>query len=140
MKRSAVRLGMAAPLPQVTPDKPLTVVYSDNWAVNAKAPADKRIVAWDLVHFAAARGRLFWTAARHLQPVRWYDPGLEGRPLPFLGVFLHDLSVGRPSARSAHYRELQSAIARMTDRVILNNADPQQALDQAANEYAAAYK
>lgn len=128
-----------APLPQMTPEKPVTIVYSDNWVVSAKVPADERIVAWDFVHFAATQPRLFWTAAGHFQPVRWYDP-LAARPLPFLGVFVHELVIGRPLARSTHYPELQSALARMIDRVFLNDADPKQALDQAADEYAAAYR
>ena len=38
-------------------------------------------------------------------------------------------------ARTHHYGELQAALARMIDRVILNNADPKQALDQAAEEF-----
>lgn len=127
------------PLPQMSPERPVDIVSSDNWAVSAKAPEDERIVAWDFVHYAAAQPRLFWTAAGHLQPVRWYDP-LAGRPLPFLGVFIHDLAIGRPLARSTHYPELESALARMIGRVFLENADPKQALDQAAAEYAAAYK
>ena len=127
------------PVPQMAPDKPVTIVYSDNWVVSAKAPADERIVAWDFVHFAATQPRLFWTAAGHLQPVRWYDP-LAARPLPFLGVFIHELAIGRPLPRSTHYPELESALDRMIDRVFLNDADPKQALDQAASEYGAAYR
>lgn len=127
------------PLPQMAPDKPVTVVYSDNWVVGAKVAADQRVVAWDFVHFAATQPRLFWTAAGHLQPLRWYDP-LAARPLPFVGVLLRELTIGRPLARSTHYADLQSVLARMIDRVLLNNADPKQALDQAAADYAAAYR
>lgn len=129
----------AAPLPQMTPETPITIVYSDNWAVNAKAPADERTVAWDFIHFAATQPRLFWTAAGHLQPVKWYDP-LAGRQPPFLGVFVHELAAGRPVARSTHYTELRAALAKMIDRIFLNGADPKRALDQAAGEYAAAYR
>jgi|GEM_PF-1868118 len=129
----------AVPMPQMNPDGPAAIVYSDNWAVSAKAPEDRRVVAWDFVHFAATQPRLFWTAARHLQPVRWYDP-LAGRQLPFLGVYVHEMAIGRPLARSTHYPELQTALARMIGRVFLGSADPKQALDQAADEYAAAYK
>lgn len=35
---------------------------------------------------------------------------------------------------------MSKQLARMIGRVILNNADPKQALDQAADEYAAAYR
>ncbi len=134
-----------APLPQINPGAPATIVSSLNWAVSAKAPEDQRVVAWDFVHFAATQPRLFWDGGRHLQPVQgWFDP-LAGRRYqpqqqPVLGVFLHDLSIGRPLARSTHYPELQASIVRMIERVVLNNADPKQALDQAAAEYSAAYR
>lgn len=91
------------------------------------------------VHFAATQPRLCRTAAGHLQPVRWYDP-LAARPLLFAAVFIHELVVSRPLARSTRYPELQGALDRMIDRVFLNDADPKQALDQAADEYAAAYR
>ncbi|HEV2280877.1 MAG TPA: extracellular solute-binding protein [bacterium] len=127
-----------APLPQIRAGSPATIVYSFNWAVNAKAPEEQRRVAWDFVHFVSTRPALFMATARYLQPVKgWYDTP-AARQVPFLGVFVHDLSIGRPLARSTHYPELQSSIVRMIERVILNNADAKQALDQAAAEYAAA--
>ncbi len=134
-----------APLPQINAGAPAAIVSSVNWAVSAKAPEGQRVVAWDFVHFVATQPRLFWDGGRHLQPVQgWVDP-LAGRryqpqQLPVLGVFLHDLANGRPLARSTHYPELQMSIVRMIERVILNNADPKQALDQAAAEYSAAYR
>jgi hypothetical protein len=41
-------------------------------------------------------------------------------------------------ARSQHFVELQSAIARAVDRVVLDNVDPKQSLDQAAADYSRA--
>jgi hypothetical protein len=43
-------------------------------------------------------------------------------------------------ARTTHYGELQAALTRVIDRVILNNADPKQTLDQAAEEFIRASK
>ena len=48
---------------------------------------------------------------------------------------MHDIAISRPLARTPHYAELQAALARMVERVILNNADPKAALDQAAAEF-----
>jgi multiple sugar transport system substrate-binding protein len=124
-----------ARLPAIQADRPATVVYSYNWAVNAKAPDDAKKVAWDFIRFASTRPAEWMATAKYLQPVKgWYETP-AARQTPFLDVFIHDLSVGRPMAQTHHYAELQSALARMIDRVILNNADPKQALGQAAEEY-----
>ncbi len=127
-----------APLPQIRPDHPATLVYAFNWAVYAKAPADERAAAWDLVHFLSSRPLQWWSDIRFVQSRKgWFDTP-EAKRDPFLGVYIHDLSIGRPVARTTHYQELQTILSRMIDRVILNNADPKQALDQAAGEYARA--
>jgi len=128
------------PLPQLRPSQPATIVYSFDWAVTAKAPADERMAAWDLVHFLSTRPLEWWNEIRFVQSRKgWFDTS-EAKQDPFLPVYIHDLSAGRPVARTTHYPELQPIIARMIDRVILNNADPKQSLDQAASEFAAASK
>ena len=43
------------PVPAIQADRPATVVYSYNWAVNAKAPDDAKKVAWDFIRFASTR-------------------------------------------------------------------------------------
>ena len=48
---------------------------------------------------------------------------------------IHDIAISKPVARTRYYAELQSALSRMIERVILNGADPKPALDQAAAEY-----
>jgi multiple sugar transport system substrate-binding protein len=127
-----------ARLPVIDPARPATVLYSYSWGVNARAPEDQRRVAWDFIRFATGRPAEWMAAARYLQPAIGWDETLEARRIPFLPVFLHDLSVGRPMARTRHHAELQAALARMIDRVILNGADPRHALDQAAAEFARA--
>ncbi|HYM71308.1 MAG TPA: extracellular solute-binding protein [bacterium] len=129
-----------APLPQIRPDHPATIIYSFDWGVNAKAPEDERAVAWDFIHYMGTRPAQWMAAARYLQPVKgWYDAP-EAKQVPFLSVFVHDLSIGKPLARTANYPELQSSLVRMIERVILNGGDPKQALDQAAEEYVRAAK
>ncbi len=128
------------PLPQLNPAHPATIVYSFDWTVNAKAPADQRMVAWDLVHYLSTQPLVWWTQIKFLQSRKdWYDAP-EAKADPFLGVYIHDLSVGRPVARTTHYPELQPILSRMIDRAILNNQDPQAALNQAAAEFVQATK
>jgi len=124
-----------APLPQARPDRPVTLIYSYAWMVNRKASTVQKQVAWDFIHYVSTRPGEWMTAARYLQPVKgWYETP-AAKQVPFLAVFVHDLSVGRPVARSTNYLELQSALQRMIDRVVLNGADPKQSLDQAAAEF-----
>ena len=123
------------PLPQIRPDHPVTLIYSFNWTVNARASAAQKRVAWDLIHFFSTQPTLWWTRIGFLQGAEGWYKTPEAQRTPFLNVFNHDLSVGRPVPRTTHYPELQAALKRMMDRVILNNADPKQALDQAAEEY-----
>jgi multiple sugar transport system substrate-binding protein len=129
-----------APLPSIQAGRPTTIVYSYNWAVNAKHTEDQRTAAWDFIRFASSRPAEWMAVAKYLQPVKgWYETP-AARQTPFLGVFIHDLSVGKPMPRTKHYTELQAALARMIERVVFNNADPKQALDQAAEEFDRAAK
>jgi multiple sugar transport system substrate-binding protein len=129
-----------APLPAISADRPRTIVYSYNWAVNAKASEDQRRAAWDFIHYCAIRPAEWMAVAKYLQPVKgWYETP-AARQTPFLNVFIHDLSVGKPMPQTKHYTELQASLARMIERVVFNNADPKQALDQAAEEFSRAAK
>ena len=76
-----------------------------------------------------------------LLPQKGWATSAEARELlPFYDVFMHDIAIGRPLARTPHFAELQGALARMIERVILNKADPKAALDQAAAEFERATK
>jgi len=126
------------PLPQLRAAYPVTLVYGYSWSVNAKSSPAAQAVAWDFIHYASTRPAVWMSTARYLQPVKgWYDEP-AARQLPFLSVFVHDLSLGRTVARSEHYLELQAAFQRMIDRVVLSNQDPMQGLNQAAQEFTTA--
>jgi multiple sugar transport system substrate-binding protein len=128
-----------APLPQLRPERPATIIYSYSWTVNVKASAPQKRVAWDFIRHLSARPDLWWNI-KFLQGTKgWYETP-AAKATPSLPVFIQDLSVGRPLARTTNYGELQAALVRMIDRVILNNADPKQALDQAAEEFVRASK
>jgi len=70
----------------------------------------------------------------------WMTSDEAKQLLPFFSVFMHDISIGRPMVRTQYFNEFESAIARAIERVIYNNADPKQSLDQAAEEFMRASK
>ncbi len=129
-----------APLPQINPAKPATMAFSYVIVVNAKVPDDRRKVAWDFVAHALSDPKP-WLANGALLPQKAWATSAEARKLlPFYEVFMHDIAISRPLSRTAHFAELQAALARMVERVVLNNADPKPALDQAASEFERAAK
>ncbi|HSF05987.1 MAG TPA: extracellular solute-binding protein [Methylomirabilota bacterium] len=123
------------PLPQIDPGKPRTMMYSFNLVVNAKASPEVKTVAWDFIQSATSQPTLWMQRTRMVQPVKgWFDTA-EAKQVPYLDIFIRDLSIGRPMARSQNFNELQAAIARAVDRVVLQGADPRRSLDQAAEEF-----
>jgi multiple sugar transport system substrate-binding protein len=128
------------PFVQMNPAKPVTIMYSFNLVVNAKAPDDKKKVAWDFIQFATSKPTLWMQKTRMINPVKgWYETP-EVKQVPFLDVFINDLAIGKPYPRTESYNELQGVIARATERVILENANPKASLDQAADEFERATK
>jgi multiple sugar transport system substrate-binding protein len=123
------------PLPQMRPDHPATLIYSFNWAVNAKGSASQKRVAWDLIHFLSSNPELWWQRIQFLQGTKGWLNMPVARNTPFMSAFIHDMSVGKPLGRTLYYADLQSIIARMVDRVVLKDVDPKTALAEAADEF-----
>lgn len=129
-----------APLPQINPAKPATMAFSFVIVVNARVPEDEKMVAWDFMAHALSDPRP-WLANGALLPQKAWATSAEARKLlPFYEVFMHDIAISRPLARTPHYAELQAALARMVERVIFAQVDPKAALDQAAGEFERAAK
>ena len=123
------------PLPQLHPDHPATLIYSFNWSVNARASADQKRVAWDLIHFMSARPEMWWSRIQFLQGTKGWLSMPVAKNTPFMSAFTHDLSVGRPLGRTTYYADLQTIIARMVDKVVLKDVDPKSALAEAQDEF-----
>ena len=124
------------PLPQINPARPATMAFSYAVVVSARASEDRRTVAWDFVRHALSDPRPWLANNGALLPQRAWATSPEARKLlRFYDVFVHDISIGKPLARTSHYAELQAALSRMIERVVLNHADPKKALDQAAAEF-----
>ncbi len=129
------------PLPQINPAKPATMAFSYVIVVNARVAEDKKKVAWDFVRHTLGDPKMWLANNGSLLPQKAWATSAEARKLlPFYDVFMHDIAISKPVARTQYYVELQSALARMIERVILNNADPRSALQQAAAEYERAAK
>jgi multiple sugar transport system substrate-binding protein len=130
----------AVPLPQLRPGLPATLIYSYNWAVNAKASAVQKQVAWDFIHYLSSKPELWWGKIKFLQGTRgWFDMP-AAKESPFLQVYIHDIAVGRALGRTLYQTELQAILARVIDRVALGSDDPKRALDQAVEEFNRAAK
>jgi multiple sugar transport system substrate-binding protein len=129
-----------APLPQINPAKPATAAFAFVVVVNGRVPDDRRRAAWDFLAYAL-RDPKPWLGNGALLPRKSWATSAEARALlPFYDVLMHDIAIGRPLARTAHFAELQGAVARMIERVVLNKAEVKPALDQAAAEFERATK
>jgi ABC-type glycerol-3-phosphate transport system substrate-binding protein len=129
------------PLPQINPAKPATMAFSYVIVVNARVAEEKKKVAWDFVRHTLGDPKMWLANNGSLLPQKAWATSAEARKLlPFYDVFMHDIAISKPVARTQYYVELQSALARMIERVILNNAEPRAALQQAAAEYERAAK
>ncbi len=130
-----------APLPQINPAKPATMAFSYVIVVNARVPDEKRKVAWDFVHHALSDPKPWLANNGSLLPQKAWAASPEAKKLlPFYEAFMHGNAISKPLPRTPYYAELQASLARMIERVILNSADPKQALDQAAAEFERAAK
>jgi multiple sugar transport system substrate-binding protein len=129
-----------AQMPQLNPAKPVTTLTSFDVFVNAKLDDEKKRVAWDFVAFALSKPALWFGKTGMLQPLKGWDNTPEAKSIPYLDVHIKDMSLAVPRARTENFNEYQAALARASQRVLFENADPKESLDQAAAEYDAATK
>jgi multiple sugar transport system substrate-binding protein len=125
----------AVPLPQVDPAHPMTMQYSFDFVVSKDATPDQQFVAWNFIQYALSTPVAWFKATRLLQPLKALSQSAEAQQIPGMPVFLHDLSIARPLATSLHVAELQSAIARAVQRIVLDGADVKTSLDQSVQDY-----
>jgi multiple sugar transport system substrate-binding protein len=127
--------------PQVDPKNPVTPIYGFAFAVNP--------------HISKAKQRLVHDVLKHVikDPKTWYDrtsypypdknflelPGMEeARKTRYLDVFIKDVSNGRFIQRTPKIIEINQAIHRAMERVVLRGDDPKKSLDKACREISAA--
>jgi multiple sugar transport system substrate-binding protein len=123
-----------APLPQVEGGKEATLLYGFGWTVNPASSEAKQKVAWDFIRFAAKEPATWLTRCGFFQPLKGWTETAEAKEIPFLNVYVQDATRGQYLIVSPYYNEISQAITRAIDKVLLEKADPKEALDVAADE------
>jgi multiple sugar transport system substrate-binding protein len=126
------------PWPQVDGGVESTLLYGFVWTVNPASDPDKQKVAWDFTRFAATQPTEWLKRCGFFQPILGWTDTPEAQEIPFLDVYTADAERGRYLVVSEYYNEISQAIMRAMDKVFLEGADPQAALDVAAEEINAA--
>ncbi|MGH2359537.1 MAG: extracellular solute-binding protein [bacterium] len=129
------------PYPQVNPQKPIVPIYGFALAVNPQIPEAKQRLVHDLIKHVAKDPKAWYEKVSYPYPARNFLelPGIEeARKTRYLDVFLTDLTNGRFVQRSPQIIEINDAIHRAMERVVLRGENPKSSLDQACNEIDAA--
>jgi multiple sugar transport system substrate-binding protein len=125
------------PFPQVNPDKPVAPIYGFALAMNPHLSEEKQKLVHDFMNFVLEDPKTWYEKTAYPYPSKdFLDlPGMdEARRTNYLDVFVHDISNGRFVQRSPQIIEINEAIHRAMERVVLRNEDPQESLDQACTE------
>jgi ABC-type glycerol-3-phosphate transport system substrate-binding protein len=125
----------AAPLPQIDPANPVTIHYHFDFVVPDDSSPEERYVGWDFINFALGQPEPWFEATRLLQPRTELVDSPAAQAIPGMEVFLYDLEISRPLVPNTHSSELQAAIGRAVQRIILEGEDIQVSLDQAVQEH-----
>lgn len=124
-----------APLPQIDPANPVTIHYHFDFVVSDDASPEERFVGWDFINFAMSTPEPWFEATRLLQPRTELTESAAAQAIPGMEVFLYDLEISRPLVPNTHASELQAAIGRAVQRIVLEGADIQESLDMAVQEH-----
>jgi multiple sugar transport system substrate-binding protein len=125
------------PFPQVDPDKPVAPIYGFALAMNPHLSEEKQKLVHDVMKFVLKDPKTWYERTSYPYPSKnFLDlPSMEeARRTKYLDVFIHDISNGRFVQRSPQIIEINEAIHRAMERVVLRNEDPKKSLDQACTE------
>jgi ABC-type glycerol-3-phosphate transport system substrate-binding protein len=129
------------PLPQMAPDKPLTIITAFNLVVNGKISDDKQKVAHDFIQFMGMQPEVWLKATGQLTPLQSLKTSPTAKEImPFLDVALNDLLIAQPSVRTEFAGQLDTALQAAAERVVYDKMDPKKSLDQAVEEFNQAIK
>jgi multiple sugar transport system substrate-binding protein len=123
------------PMPQMDPGNPVTFSYSFNLAVNSNLSDEEKHVAWDFIDFALKDPLLWWETTAMLQPRKGAYESPEAQRTVGMNVFVDDLEVAKPLARTIYWDELQRIVASAAQGIVLEDQDIQDTLDSAAEEF-----
>jgi len=121
-----------APLPQYNPDKPVTMLYSWNWAVNSatKHPED----SWALVNFLSGKQTQWLESSGYIQPRKGWMDTPEFKNFPFGDVWVQEMEKGSYIMRSEQYTKLADITGRAVDAVMKDGVSIDEALQRAQTE------
>lgn len=129
------------PFPQVDPQNPVTPIYGFALAVNPFIPESKQKLVHEMIKYVVKDPKTWYERTAYPYPAKNFLelPGIdEARRTRYLDVFIKDVSNGRYVQRSPNIIELNEAIHRAMERVVLRGEDPKKSLDQACREIDAA--
>src|SRR5579864_3686316 len=122
-----------------------STTYGFNLVINARASKEKQEVLHDLYRFIMSDPLDCWKDTAPFTLARksgWADNPLV-KNFPHVDEIIHARDAGVPLPRSLVYNEMADALHRAVQQIMLNNADIQKSLDEAAAEIdraTAAYK
>jgi len=129
------------PYPQVNPQKPVAPVYGFALAVNPQIPDAKQKLVHDFIRHVTKDPKGWYEKTSYPYPAKNFLelPGIEeARKTRYLDAFLGDIERGRFVQRSPQILEINEAIHRAMERVVLKGEDPATSLNQACKEIDAA--
>jgi multiple sugar transport system substrate-binding protein len=123
-----------APLPQVDPNKRITVMNGQTFAVNAAASPEKIAVAQDFLRTLIARPNEWLSRVGAIAPLNALLETPEAKSFPYLDVILDDMKYGKHATLSKFAAEISEGEFRAVQAVLLSNVDSKRALDDACGE------
>lgn len=123
------------PCPQVDPDNPATFSYSFNLAVNNNLSDAEKYAAWDFIAFALQDPIQWWENTAMLQPREGAYEDPRAQETVGMDVFVEDLRLAKPLAKTLYWDELQRIIASAVQAVIFDGRDVKEALESADREF-----
>ena len=129
------------PFPQVDPKKPVTPIYGFALAVNPHISEAKQRAVHKVLKHVVNDSKTWYERTSYPHPDKNFLnlPGMEdARKTRYLDVFVKDISNGRFLQRSDKILELNQAIHRAMERVVLKGEDSKKSLDRACKEIDAA--
>ena len=125
------------PFPQVNPKKQVAPLYGFALAINPQISQAQTKTAHEFVKFVIKDPKSWYANTAYPYPAaNFLDlPGIEdARKNKHLDVFLNDIKVGKYVQRAPQILEINEAIHRAIERVVLKGDTPKSSLDQACKE------
>lgn len=120
------------PMPQMNPKKPIFPISA--WAWFVSATSNQKAEAWKFIDYASKRQPEWLEKVGYIVPRKgWFDTP-QAKNFKDLDVFLYGMENGRARMRTVYYAEVSQVVQRSLQKIVMEHADPKQAMDQAKLE------